>query len=63
MDFPHGPVVKILPTNTGEMGSITSQEDSTCHRAIKPMCLSYWGLSTAPALQQEKPLQRESHTP
>ena len=34
MDFPHGPVVKILPTNTGEMGSITSQEDSTCHRAI-----------------------------
>ena len=22
MDFPQGPVVKILPTNTGEMGSV-----------------------------------------
>ena len=47
-DFPGDPVVWSL-----------LQEDSTCHRASKPMCHNYW----APALQQEKWPQGEAHAP
>ena len=47
-DFPGDPVVWSL-----------LQEDSTCHRASKPMCHNYW----AHALQQEKWPQGEAHAP
>ena len=36
MDIPGGPVVKNLPANAGDMGSIPGGEDPTCHRATKP---------------------------
>jgi len=37
--FPGGLVVKNLPANTGDMGSILDPE--RCHRATKPMHHSY----------------------
>ena len=36
-DFSGGPVVKNLSVNSGDMGSIPGQEDSTCHEAAKPV--------------------------
>ena len=47
-DFPGDPVVWSL-----------LQEDSTCHRASKPVCHNYWDH----ALQQEKWPQWEAHAP
>ena len=46
-------------------------EDPTCQGATKPMCHNYWVQATATeacvpkarALQQEKPLPLEAHTP
>ena len=35
MDFPGAPMVKTLPANAGDTGSILIWEDSTCHRAAK----------------------------
>ena len=33
-----GPVVKNPPTSAEDTGSIHDPKNSTCHRAIKPMC-------------------------
>ena len=35
--FPEGSVVKNLPDNAGDTGSIPIQEDPTCHGAIKTL--------------------------
>ena len=40
-DFPDGPVVKNLPANIEGTGL----EDSTCHRATKPLGHNYWTAS------------------
>ena len=40
-DFPGGSVVKILPANAGDMGSIPVWEDPTCLQATKPIHHSY----------------------
>ena len=40
-DFPSGPVVKNLPANAGDMGSIPGPGRSTWFGATKPMCHSY----------------------
>ena len=39
--FPDGPVVKNLPTNAGDMGSIPVQEDPPCYRATTPVRHNY----------------------
>ena len=40
--FPGSPVVKNLPSNAGNAGSIPGQEaDSTCFGATKPECHDY----------------------
>ena len=36
LDFPGGPVVKNLPANAGDMGSIPGLEDSKCSETTKP---------------------------
>ena len=42
-DFPDCPVVKNLPVNGGDMGSISEvQEDPTCLGESKPMHHNYW---------------------
>ena len=40
-NFPGGPVVKNLPADAGDMGSIPGPEDPTCHGAIKPVRHNY----------------------
>ena len=68
--FPNGSVVKNLPDNAGNMGSIPDPGRSHMPRATKPMCRNYrvcalepGASSTEPtcpracALQQEKPPQ------
>ena len=40
-DFPGGTVVKNLPANAGDMGSIPGPEDPTCRRATKPVRHNY----------------------
>ena len=60
-------MVKNPPANAGDTGSIPGPEDSTCHRATKPVCTTTTepphALNTeaheprACALQQEKPPQ------
>ena len=37
LDFPGGPVVKNPPANPGNMVQSLVQEDSTCHKATKPV--------------------------
>ena len=62
LDFPGGPVIKNLPANAGDMGSIPvrslMQEDPMCCRAAKlvPQLLKT-ACSGAHASQQEKLLQ------
>ena len=42
LDFPGGPVVKILPASAGDMGLILDPENATRHLAAKPMlCNTY----------------------
>ena len=48
---PCGPVVKNLPTNAGDTGSIPGREDFTCFGSTKPVCYNYW----AHTLQLPKP--------
>ena len=36
-NFPGGPVVKNLPANAEDTGSVLVQEDPTCRRASKPV--------------------------
>ena len=66
MDFPGGPVVKNLPENAGDTGSISGQGRSHMlwsNQACAPQLLSPCTLTTgaitprACAPQQEKPLQ------
>ena len=66
MDFPGGPVVKNLPANAGDTGSISGQGGSHMpwsNQACAPQLLSPCALTTgaitprACAPQQEKPLQ------
>ena len=40
-DFLGGPVVRNLPANAGNMGSIPGLEDPTCCEATKPLCHNY----------------------
>ena len=50
-----------LPRQEAKVWSLT-QEDPTCHGAMKPMNLNYWaGRPRASALQQEKTQQWEAH--
>ena len=39
-----GPMVKNLPANAGNMGLIPAPEDSTCHRATRPVHCNYFSL-------------------
>ena len=55
-----GSVVKNLPSNAGDMGSIPVWEDATWLGAIKPMCHNYWNpWALEPKLQQGRSLQWE----
>ena len=64
LGFHSGPVVKNPPANAGTWVRSLVQEDPTCHKATKPMGLSCWAhVPRVWALQQEKPLQQEAHTP
>ena len=58
-NFPGDLVVKNLPANAGDMGSITGPGAKILHALGK---LSPCTTITAVALQQEKPLQREALT-
>ena len=58
-NFPGDLVVKHLPANAGDMGSITGPGTKILHALGK---LSPCTTITAVALQQEKPLQWEAHT-
>ena len=40
-DFPGGAMVKNLPANAGDTGSIPGREDPTCHGATKPVRHNY----------------------
>ena len=53
-----GLVVKDLPANAWDMGSIpgSGKIQITCHRGTKPTLPNYWAYD----LQQEKPWQREA---
>ena len=66
MDFPGNPVVKNLPANAGDAGSVSGQGRSHMqwsNQACAPQLLSPYVLTTgaitprACAPQQEKPLQ------
>ena len=69
-EFLNGPVIKNLPGNAGDMGSIPGQkEDSTYHGATKPAHHNYWSLPTPGPLlynkrshHSEKPGRSEEHT-
>ena len=55
-DFPGGAVDKIPPANAVDTVWPLIQKDSTCLRATKPACCSYWACAPrAYALRQEKP--------
>ena len=41
MGFPGGSLVKYLPANAGDRGSIPDQEALTCQEATKPMRPNY----------------------
>ena len=41
MDFPSGPVVKNLPANAGDMGSIPGPGNSLMLQSDMPMCHNY----------------------
>ena len=71
-DFPGGAVVKNLPANAGDTGSIPGSGRSHAlwsNQARVPQLLSLCTTTTeahaprARALQQEKPLQWEAHAP
>jgi len=34
-------VVENLPADAGDTGSVSAQEDPTCHGATKPVCHNY----------------------
>ena len=54
------------PASAGDTGSVSGLGDPTCRRAAKPVhhtCNTEARAPTAHALRQEKPLQREAHTP
>ena len=51
------------PANAGDTGLIRGPEDPTCCGATKPMCCNYGvRVPRAPAPQQEKPQQWDTHT-
>ena len=47
-NLPGGAVVKNLPANAGDMGSIPGPGRSTCYRATKPLCHNYWACTLEP---------------
>ena len=51
-NFPGGAVVKNLPDNAGDRGSIPCEEDPTCLGAGKPLHHNFW----ACVLQLLKPM-------
>ena len=75
--FPGGSVIENPPANAGDTSQSLIWEDPTCLRATKPMCCNYWACDLEPrapqllkpvylracALQPEKPLKWEAHTP
>ena len=48
-DFPVGTVVKNLPANAGDTGSIPGPEDPTCHGAAKSVCHDCCAYALEPA--------------
>ena len=61
--FPGGPLIKNLPANAGDKGSIPGAGRSHMpwsNEACAPQLLSLCSRARAP--QQEKPLQGEAHT-
>ena len=61
--FPGGPVVKNLPTNVGDTGSIpglgiSHMPQVPCTTTIEPTCSNYWSpRALEPKLHKKKPLQ------
>ena len=54
-DFPGGPVVKNLPANAGDTGSVPDPQSQSSHaREHLGLC------ATTTELEQEMPLQRET---
>ena len=56
--FPSGPVVKSLPANAGDTGSIW--EDPMCRGATKSMHPNYWACSLEPMLYKRSTPQWEA---
>ena len=46
--LPCGSVVKDLPSNVGNMGSIPDGEDPTCFGSTKPVRHNFWGCALKP---------------
>ena len=64
VDFPGGPVMKNLPANAEDSGSIPGLGRFTCYEATKPVHHSTEAhLPGARAPQRERPLQGEAGTP
>ena len=64
MDIPGGPVVKNLPANAGDMGSVPDLgrfHMPWSNSVLAPQLLTPALKSHTP--QQEKPLRREAHEP
>ena len=55
--FPGDSVVKNLPINAGDMGSIPDLEDSICHEVTKPVRHNYWSLHSRAYALEKKPLK------
>ena len=56
-DFPGGPVVKNLPANAGDMGSIPGPGNSLMLQSDMPMCHNYW----SPHTLQPRLCNKRSH--
>jgi len=56
-DFPSGPVVKNLPANAGDMGSIPGPGNSLMLQSDMPMCHNYW----SPHTLQPRLCNKRSH--
>ena len=61
LDFPGGPVAKNMPAKAED--TVLIPELGRCHGTAKPVNPNYWARTLQPVLCNEKPLQRETHTP
>ena len=53
-DFPGGPVVGSLPTNSEDMGSIPGPGDPICRGAAKPLRHKCWSLGALEPVLHKK---------